>query len=473
MQNNKTSTATLNGTLPAIFPEVFPRETQKKLPKILEENVGNFCPSCGKVIFSNLLEIDGKVYLKKNCCTKELVFMENDVDFFCKYIKNSEVAPSISAPNNWEELISKKPNYDVGAVALYITTKCNISCPICFLKHGNCFNLSVEMSVKEVKERIKKYQSQKIYILGGEPTVHKHLWKIIKTVKESGNIAGIVTNGLKLENKNYLEKLKEAGLECILLQFDGFNKKENIRLRGRDYTEIKLRALKNIREVGGFRDVGLVGVIERGVNETEMRNIIQFALENEFVNYVQFYGLKLPPNENSTDSTLSDMIKNMEKYGYFDREYFLELVKMFRNIHETTRKIFDKTPLEDWIGRQLQGNMNVVVPFKKGVSSPQILFQRNEIKEIDHIFNEALSKKGRIQTCFVLFKNLIKLKRTPLIGLVMNSNPVVMKSSSSKKILNVSFRTLESKKNCLLKLSKQLSMSRESLLLTLSIIAGC
>src|SRR4030042_805839 len=117
MRNN---VDTLNRPLSETLPAIFPPETG--LPKIIEENVGNFCPVCGKTIFSNLLEIDGRVYLEKNCCTKELVFLENDVEFFKKFRSNNEVGPLVSSPKNYKEWLEENPNYGTTSFCLHITS---------------------------------------------------------------------------------------------------------------------------------------------------------------------------------------------------------------------------------------------------------------------------------------------------------------------------------------------------------------
>jgi len=308
------------------------------------------------------------------------------------------------------------------------------------------------MSIEEVKEKIKKYTSQNICVTGGEPTLRKDLFEIIKTIKNSGNVPGIITNGLKLVDENYVKQLKKSGLSFIALQFDGFNKTANKVLRGEDFLEEKLKALENIKKVGGLR-VQLVSVVDRETNAGEMSNIIHFALENEFIGKINFVGLTPPRNENKTATCLSDMIKVMEKEGYFNREYFLELVKMYRSIYEVIRKIFEGTSSESWIFKKLPGNFNVV-HFKKGTNSPELLFKRKEIKKINKILIEALNQRSKIATTLSLLKNSKNLIKSPLFILIKEKFPISKKVSSPNKLLEVSFHKLGSPENTLFKLPR-------------------
>jgi len=451
----KNNIDTLNRPLPTTLPATFPLEME--LPKIIEENVGNFCPVCGKIIFSNLLEIDGKVYLEKNCCTRELVFIENDVDFFKKYRNNTKDKMLVSCPKNFQEYSSENPNYGTSTVIIFSNTKCNQDCPVCYQKHIKYPNEDLEAPLEEIKKGVEKCNSREVLMSGGEPTVRKDLLEIIRVIKDSGNIPGIYTNGLKLTDKDYLKKLKKAGLSIIGLQFDGFNRAANIRFRGQDYLERRLKVLENIKEVGGLK-VELMPIIERGLNEAEMSKIIQFGLENELINKINFSGLLPPPGENTIPTTCSDLIKIMEKEGYFDREYYLELVKMYRNIYDITRKIVGGTPSEGWFFERLYGFFNVV-HFKRKTNPPQLLFQKQEIEKINKILEAAMNKKSRSASLCVLLRNSAELIKSPL-NVIFREKFFLFKrkTTPSNKLLAVNFQQLGGMTNRILKTGRASSI---------------
>ena len=428
MKNSQVSMGTLNKTFPTVSPE--------NLPKILEENVGNFCSTCGKTIFSRLLETESRVYLEQICCKKNLVLLENDIEFFQKCKENMTIVPLVPDAKNYHEAIFRKPNHAISSLFLYVTKRCNINCPICFQKYQSSDDECKEASLGEIKKTIEKYNSQKILLFGGEPTVREDILEIIKIVKESGNIPGIITNGLKLQDKNYVEKLKKAGLKSVYLQFDGFNKDANKKLRGHDYLEERLLVLKNLQEIGGL-SVCLCPVIGKDINEAEMSNILQFALKNnKLVDQISFLGLVLSDNKKTT--TGSDLIKIMEREGYFDRDYFLESLRMYRNIYKVTREIFNETLLENWIMKKMPGNFNAIL-FKKKVGPVQLLFQRHEINKINNILDETLKEKNKIKMLLILLKNSKKLIRSPLLELLKEHFLVFNKALPSGNLLKINF----------------------------------
>lgn len=63
-----------------------------------------------------------------------------------------------------------------------------------------------------------------IQLSGGEPTVHPDFFQIIETCKDSGVKTVMVnTNGRKFASSvEFTTKTKEAGVNAIYLQFDGF-----------------------------------------------------------------------------------------------------------------------------------------------------------------------------------------------------------------------------------------------------------
>lgn len=62
-----------------------------------------------------------------------------------------------------------------------------------------------------------------IQLSGGEPTEREDLPEIIRMGRERGfTFFQLNTNGLRIaRDKEYLGCLREAGLDCVFLQFDG------------------------------------------------------------------------------------------------------------------------------------------------------------------------------------------------------------------------------------------------------------
>jgi MoaA/NifB/PqqE/SkfB family radical SAM enzyme len=109
-------------------------------------------------------------------------------------------------------LIENLPYY-----LLRITLKCNANCLFCNVPFES-FNYFSEPSTCQIKRKIKKLVKVnpkiKLSISGGEPTIREDLIELINYAKKIKiKTVEIQTNGILLSNKEYVKKLKEAGLD--------------------------------------------------------------------------------------------------------------------------------------------------------------------------------------------------------------------------------------------------------------------
>lgn len=171
---------------------------------------------------------------------------------------------------------------------VHLTNKCNLACPICLADADRCNRLDYPLS--QLKDFLRGKRNYKIDLMGAEPTMREDLAEIIRAVKHSGNIAALHTNGIKISDFNYLQQLKEAGLDEAHLQFDGFDDCIYEKIRGGKLLEIKLKALYNLEKLDIATD--LVATIVRGVNEKEMTKILKFGVEHKFIKEIFFLGCR-------------------------------------------------------------------------------------------------------------------------------------------------------------------------------------
>ena len=95
-----------------------------------------------------------------------------------------------------------------------------------------------------------------IQLSGGEPTVRDDLPKIIAMGHSMGfKFIQLNTNGIRLASDlSYVEKLKEAGLASVFLQFDGTKDEIYRAIRGRNLLETKMQAIRNCEQ----QDLGVI-----------------------------------------------------------------------------------------------------------------------------------------------------------------------------------------------------------------------
>ncbi len=163
-----------------------------------------------------------------------------------------------------------------------VTNRCNMACPICFTDANH---LSQDVPIAKIRlylQRLLEITETPIpiQISGGEPTLRDDLPQIISLAKSLGyrNIE-LNTNGIKIsENVAFLNKLRRKGLTAVYLQFDGLKKETSLRIRGRDMTAVRHKAIETIRASGLCCTLAVV--VTRNVNEGEIGGIVRYGIEN-------------------------------------------------------------------------------------------------------------------------------------------------------------------------------------------------
>jgi radical SAM protein with 4Fe4S-binding SPASM domain len=98
---------------------------------------------------------------------------------------------------------------------LAITYHCNNDCFHCYNARSRDYS---ELSTGEWRRILDQVWDQGIphvVFTGGEPTLRNDLPELIQHAENNGQITGINTNGRRLSDLNYLEKLIDAGLDHI------------------------------------------------------------------------------------------------------------------------------------------------------------------------------------------------------------------------------------------------------------------
>ena len=85
---------------------------------------------------------------------------------------------------------------------------CNLRCFFCYAKNTE-YTSSSTMTFENVKAVIdfcKEGNIGHIILIGGEPTVYRELFDVIKYAAENGITSSLVTNGVMLSNIEYCKK---------------------------------------------------------------------------------------------------------------------------------------------------------------------------------------------------------------------------------------------------------------------------
>src|SRR6185437_6014874 len=128
-----------------------------------------------------------------------------------------------------------------------------------------------------------------VQISGGEPTVHPDFFAILDIAKTKPIKHLMVnTNGIRIAKDFEFAKQLASYMPDfeLYLQFDSFKPGALVILRGKDLTDIRLKALEHLNALN--LSTTLVVTLQQGVNEDEIGKIIEFALQQPCVRGVTF-----------------------------------------------------------------------------------------------------------------------------------------------------------------------------------------
>lgn len=176
-----------------------------------------------------------------------------------------------------------------------VNTGCNLDCPICFADSGHQpdgYSITVEQCAQMLDVFVaSEGEAEVVMFSGGEPTIHKDILAFVDLAQSKPiRVVNLNTNGIRLaSDRRFVAALGErngrAGKPVnIYLQFDGFDERTHLEIRGKDLREIKRRALDHCAAAG--LTVTLVAAVERGLNEHEVGPIIAYGIEHPAVRSV-------------------------------------------------------------------------------------------------------------------------------------------------------------------------------------------
>ena len=178
---------------------------------------------------------------------------------------------------------------------LRLTERCNLQCPICLASamDGAPQNGEGDLTRRRLREFLDSKKGKgplKIDLLAAEPTLRDDLIDIVRELKGEGHIVALHTNGLRLGSAEYTKALREAGVDEVHLQMDGYDDDAYMKIRGRKLAESKRRAMANLERHDLATD--LVMVVMPDTNEHEIGPVLDEVLRRPFVRELFFLGTR-------------------------------------------------------------------------------------------------------------------------------------------------------------------------------------
>lgn len=271
--------------------------TRKTRPYLFYDTTSALCSRCLRTVEAKILFKDGAVYLDKWCPAHgmERVLIADDEAYYrsCRevFIKPPEL------PRQFNTEMRYGCPYDCGLCPdhmqhsclslLEITDHCNLQCPVCYAESGpQRLRHQPLPAIERMLDAIVANEGEPdvVQISGGEPTIHPDFFAVFDAARRRPIRHLMVnTNGIRIaQDREFVRRLAQyqPGFE-VYLQFDSFRPQALKELRGADLTRIREQALANLNEFGV--STTLVVTLKKGVNDDEIGEIIQYALQQPCV----------------------------------------------------------------------------------------------------------------------------------------------------------------------------------------------
>ncbi|NHI93679.1 MAG: radical SAM protein [Candidatus Lokiarchaeota archaeon] len=117
-------------------------------------------------------------------------------------------------------------------VDLALTYKCNNECDHCYVGRSKDIKELTTNQWKQIISKLYEIGVPHVTFTGGEATLREDLIDLIKYCEETGVVCGLVTNGRKLKDNDYVKKLVDAGLDYFQITLESHDSKIHDKMVG-------------------------------------------------------------------------------------------------------------------------------------------------------------------------------------------------------------------------------------------------
>ena len=241
-------------------------------------------------------------------------------------------------------------------IRLSITDVCNFKCGYC-LPNGYQIDKSDNRKFLKLKEigRLTKALSElgvsKIRLTGGEPTVRKDFFDIVKVIKESSGIKKtvITTNGYHLDK--IASKINASGLDGINISIDSLNTEIFKSITSHDRLPEILKGIEKLKKMN-FQNIKINAVLLKGINDSE----------KDFDQWAKFI------EKNEIDFRYIELMQTGDNLHYF-KKYHVSATKFTNYLNKNNWIIQtfgrDAGPAKNYLNPKFKGKFGIIAPYSK------------------------------------------------------------------------------------------------------------
>ena len=240
-------------------------------------------------------------------------------------------------------------------IRLSITDVCNFKCGYClpngYFKPNNHPGFLNIFEIENLINGLSDLGVSKIRVTGGEPTVRKDFFDVMKLIKSKNGIKKLVvtTNGYKLNQLT--DKFLDTGIDGMNISIDSLNRSKFKEITGHDRLPEILEGIKILQDKG-FKYIKINAVLLKNINDNQE----EFDTWSEFI------------NQNDISFRYIELMQTGDNLDYFKR--FHQSSKVFKDYIETKGwknidRALDDGPALNYKNENLKGQFGVIAPYSK------------------------------------------------------------------------------------------------------------
>ncbi len=332
----------MDAPAPASTPDS-PAPERKAAPYIFHGQTTSLCETCLVPVPAKVIIEDERVFYLKRCREHgvQKTLISDDLDYWRSqklWLKPGD--RPLAAQTRTEAgcpfdcgLCPDHEQHSCLAI-VEINSACNLACPVCFADAEDVHGAHLPVAtVERMLDALVASEGEPdlVQLSGGEPTIHPQFFEILDAVKARPiRHVMINTNGVRIaQDPAFVERLARYAPRLeIYLQFDSLDDDALMNLRGARLSRIRRQALEALERVG--LSTTLVAVVKRGVNDHEVADIINHALEWSCVRGVTFQPVQDAGRNEGFDGKanrilLTQIRREVAKAGVFGIEDMIPL----------------------------------------------------------------------------------------------------------------------------------------------------
>jgi len=166
---------------------------------------------------------------------------------------------------------------------------CNISCAGCYNGLSGGFKPLAQLE-EELGHLMCARRLQAISLVGGEPSIHPHIERVVALVASRGLKVALLTNGITL-TADKLRSLRQAGLTIVLLHIEAGQKRHDMNAEAEPARWLALRATKARLVAQAGIAVGLSHIARRSQLD-ETAGIVREVLTSAHLDFLLITGFR-------------------------------------------------------------------------------------------------------------------------------------------------------------------------------------